>query len=300
MNRPPWQDRAAHARRLPLEAVARQLGYRPDPRNRQRWKRPGSVLSITGCKFFDHRQGRGGGGAIDLVLHARGGSFLEALAFLAPGPDRPTAAQDGPALPAAAPACWPAVRHYLAQRRGLDPALLRRCRRQGLLWADSRRNAVFLCRDRRGRPAGAELAGTRPDPRGRTFKGLAKGSRKQAGGFWIPLPHRARPQRLLLVESAVDALSAHLLLPPDQAARTLVASSAGIAARLPNWLSKFQLPPPAILCGYDADPAGDLAARSLSRSLPGLRRLRPPRAKDWNDLLRLGPPHPTLPAPAKL
>ena len=46
---------------MALEPLARQLGYRPDPRNRARWKRNGSVLAIDGSRFFDHRQGRGGG-----------------------------------------------------------------------------------------------------------------------------------------------------------------------------------------------------------------------------------------------
>ena len=41
---------------------------------------------VCGAKFFDHACGRGGGGAIDLVMHARGCGFREALAFLADGP----------------------------------------------------------------------------------------------------------------------------------------------------------------------------------------------------------------------
>ncbi len=151
---------------------------------------------------------------------------------------------------------WPAVQRYLSRSRRICPRLLARCQRRGLLWADRRRNAVFLCPDRLGRPTGAELAGTRPDSRGRTFKSLAKGSRKQRGGFWLLPPPDTRPRRLLLVESAIDALSACLLprlLPPA----TLVASTAGLAIRIPDWLAHF--PDSAILCGYDADLAGDRA-----------------------------------------
>jgi len=289
---PPWKARADRLRDLPLERVARRLGYSRDPQNRLRWKRRGSVLSISQARFYDHCAARGGGGAIDLVLHVRQGSFRDALDFLdtLPAGRRPAAAAAAP-QPAQPPGLqlpqprddrWPAVRRHLARSRRICTRLLDRCHRHGLLWADRRRNAVFLCRDRQHRPAGAELAGTRRDPRGRTFKGLAKGSRKQRGGFWLP-PPAADPACVLLTESAVDALSARLL-PQHLPADTLVASTAGVARQLPAWLSDF--PASAILCGYDTDAAGERAADALQECHPGLRRLRPPDAGDWNDLLR--------------
>ena len=86
----PWlrrlRENADRVRDAPLEPLAERLGYQRDPRHRQRWRRDGSVLSIRGAKFFDHACGQGGGGAIDLVMHARGCGFREALAFLADGP----------------------------------------------------------------------------------------------------------------------------------------------------------------------------------------------------------------------
>ena len=85
-----------------LEPLAARLGYVRDPRRRNRWRRPGSVLSIDGSKFFDHAAGRGGGGAIDLVLHARQCGFREALAFLADSASLPPAR---PAPRARGPAC---------------------------------------------------------------------------------------------------------------------------------------------------------------------------------------------------
>ena len=45
-----------------------------------------------------------------------------------------------------------------------------------------------------------------------------------------------------------------------------------------------------LLRGYDADPPGERAALALSRNHPQLRQLRPPGARDWNDLLRLRVP----------
>ena len=278
-----------------LEPLAERLGYTRDPRRRNRWRRPGSVLSIDGSKFFDHATGHGGGGAIDLVLHARQCDFREALAFLADSaslpPTRPVFPRPRPRLllPPAVDANWPPVRDFLTAVRRLQPALLETCHRDGTLYADPRRNAVFTCRDSTGSLAGAEIVGTRPRPDGSTFKGLAAGSRRDRGGFWLcssSLP----PSAVLLCESAVDALSACLLPAPGLPPSTLFASTAGITRKLPAWLAPF--PPSRILCGFDADPPGDHAAQALLLRYPNMRRLRPDSAKDWNDLL------PALKSPA--
>ena len=97
-----WHGLVATARSLPLDRVATALGYRRDLRDKARWKRPGSVLSINGEKYFDHMSGTGGGGAISLVMHADGGGFRDAVAFLSTqglrfcSPHR----RDGAAVPA--------------------------------------------------------------------------------------------------------------------------------------------------------------------------------------------------------
>ncbi len=297
---PRWTARADGVRAAPLEPLAVQLGYRPDPRNPARWKRPGSVLSITGTRFFDHHRGGGGGGAIDLVMHARGCRFRAAVEFLESCLGRrPAPAAPPPASPSAPPATlanlqlpprddrlWPPVRDFLVTARRLDPGLLDLCRQDGLLYADHRRNAVFLCHDPRRQPTGAEIVGTRPAPDGRTFKGMAPGSRKARGGFWLPAP-TAELDALLLVESALDALSAVRLLAPSLPPDTLVASTAGLVSALPRWLQAFHAP--RTICAYDADPAGDQAAAALRRHTANCTRLRPVGAKDWNDLLRRAP-----------
>ena len=282
-----WPARARRVRPAALEPLARRLGYRIDPRNRRRWRREGSVLAIKGSRFFDHLQGRGGGGAIDLVLHVRGGSFRDAVRFLERGGPALSALpppQPSPIpvlrLPPARPEHWPLVRGWLTRTRRLAPPLLESCRRHRILYADNRRNAVFLCRDSRGRPTGAELRGALPGSRRNRFRGLAPGSRKARGAFWLPAGP-FRPQALLLVESALDALSAHLLLPLHP--HCLIVSTAGVSPVLPHWLLPFRRLP--LLCGYDADPAGDRAAAALQRQLPHLLRLRPHPRKDWNDLL---------------
>ena len=56
------RDLADAVRLRPLDEVAPLLGYVRDPVDRTRWHRDGSVLSVTGVRYFDHLQGRGGGG----------------------------------------------------------------------------------------------------------------------------------------------------------------------------------------------------------------------------------------------
>src|SRR5687768_17901677 len=78
----PIQKRAERVRALALESVLRQAGARPDPHDRHKWHTCQGVLSITGPKFMNWSQGRGGGGAIDLVIHLHDRCFMEALEWL--------------------------------------------------------------------------------------------------------------------------------------------------------------------------------------------------------------------------
>ena len=262
--------RADAARAIPLTVVAAGLGYRKDPADRARWKRPGSVISINQGRFFDHIAGRGGGGAIDLVIQAEGCSFLQALRHLEGFPSRNPCTGDRE---------WARVRRYLCRNRGLDPRLVEHCRRIAILGADNRANAVFTCRDRERRKTGAELVGTHPD---RPFRAMQPGSRKANGGFWIA--RQTEPRTALLVEGAIDALSAWTL---DEGKRIdIVISTAGATGTTPEWIDRFRLD--TVFCGYDADQAGDHAATMLETKDPAVRRMRPAGdgdVKDWNEIL---------------
>lgn len=269
--------RADALRDIPLERVAAALGYQRDTRDRARWKRPGSILSINGSKFYDHLAATGGGGAIDLVLYASNCSFLHALETLADIEPQRCNPERNPFRERLDPARWPAVRQHLARNRGLDTDILDQCAQQLILGADRRANAVFITRDADNNPVGAELLGTN---RNRPFRGMAPGSRKARGGFWIA--RRTPPRSGLIVESAVDALSAYQLAAMQDT--DIFLSTAGLAPDMPPWILAFQLS--EIACGYDADPPGEQAAERLLRQIPALQRKRPDGTKDWNDLLR--------------
>ncbi len=269
-------------RNQPLEPLALRLGYRRDPRDPRRFKRHGSVISVNQQRWFDHITQSGGGGAIDLVMHAHRCSFNDAVALLTA-----RSGGKGPRTPTHCEKAWHAVRHYLAHDRRLPDRCLDACRQHGLVAADERRNAVFTCTNAQRDLSGAEIVGTVPNADGKQYRAMARGSRKAAGSFWIPVD-RSMPRTIIITESAIDALSAWCLKECRQSA-TVILSTAGIAYRLPTWAEAWT--PKRILVAFDADPVGEQAAERLVSQDPRALRMRPPDGhKDWNDVLKARTP----------
>lgn len=88
-------DDLATLRSLDLKRVLEALGYYVavdrtfEPRldaTSERWLVSDEVgtteLVVTGVKWFDAREGKGGGGAIDLVMHLRKVAFSRALVLV--------------------------------------------------------------------------------------------------------------------------------------------------------------------------------------------------------------------------
>jgi hypothetical protein len=289
MNFDEFRQRADAVRDIPLEAVLTCRGAVRDRHDRARWHTERGPLSVTGAKFTNWHGGSGGG-AIDLVMHlaqvhvSAAVEWLEQrLAASRPAPRQPTRATSGrpPAAPQGyGPLRLPApearlldrVRRYLTQRRGLSAVLLEPLIQSGKLYADRRGNAVFLLvAGKPNRPVGAELRGTGP----RVWRGMAPGTRKDLGYFWIGTPGS---QNIILCESAIDAISYWQMHPP-----CICISTAGVRAN-PPWLRELLARGYALHCGFDADEPGDAAATQMIALHPAVRRLRPP-AHDWNDVL---------------
>ena len=90
---------------------------------------------------------------------------------------------------------------YLRERRCLSAEILASLIDDGKLYADGRGNAVFLMvAGKPNRPIGAELRGTGS----RVWRGLAPGTRRDTGYFWIGRPDSTR---IVRCESAIDAIS---------------------------------------------------------------------------------------------
>jgi hypothetical protein len=267
-------------RALPLPVVLAALEATPDASDPVKWRTARGTLSATGAKFINWNQGVGGGGAIDLVMHVQQGGFGQALQWLeehfgipAPPPPASRVTPSACSLPPPALHHWPRVERYLVQERGLPRSLLTPLVQAGLIYADTRANAVFLLGDSPATAVGAELRGTSSQP----WRGMAPGSRKDRGFFSIGA---VSAQAIALCESAIDALSCHVLHPTYRCLSTSGArpDPAWLGTLLPRGLPAF--------CGFDADPTGDAMAQRMIELYPSVRRLRPP-AKDWNDALRL-------------
>lgn len=284
--------RAAVVRELPLESVLMDCGAVRDRRDRSKWHTAQGPLSVWGAKFINWRQDVGGGGAIDLVMHLVGIDFAAAVVWLeghrAGGRAATTAADDntgdsGPIstafdqprslrLPEPDARMLDRVRRYLTGRRRLRAASLEPLLECGRLYADRRGNAVFLLvAGKAQRPVGAELRGTGP----RIWRGMAPGSRKDQGYFWIG---KAGSREIVLCESAIDAISCYQMHP-----ERICISTAGARAN-PAWLGGLIAHGYTLHCGFDADQPGDEAAVRMIARHPAIGRLRPP-AHDWNDAL---------------
>ena len=138
-------------------------------------------------------------------------------------------------------------------------------------------NAVVIaCGAESGNRTGVELPGTHP---GRPFRGMAPGSCKSRGGFWIA---RCKPRQSALIVESVDAISAFEF--PEMKGFDLFLSTAGLAKDPHAWINALQLQ--NIAWGYDADPPGELAAKRHIPKHTRIRRSRPQSAKDWNEVLQ--------------
>ena len=213
-------------------------------------------------KFCDHIKCRGSGGAIDFVIHAEAKIFTQAVKRL-----RQLAGDL-----AAEPEPKPESRRAIA--RDCHAAL----RRRRILYADARRNAVFLSTDQHQKPTGAECCGTVSLQGRQRFRGMAPRSRKNCGSFQMPADNTPL-HTLIIAESAIDALSLADLRSPG----TVLLSTCGATSQLPAWLEAWT--PQRIICAFDADDAGDQAADRLAATDPRIRRLRAKGEKDWNEIL---------------
>ena len=274
-----WRARADRLRTLPLSEVLAALEAVRDPHDPAKWHTAQGVLSVSGPKFMNWHLDRGGGGAIDLVMHVRQIGFGQALEWLEQHFGFGTlllpqaAAQTRSlALPPPVAGNWLRVRHYLVEERKLPATLLEPLVQSGVLYADARANAVFLLLDTAATAVGAELRGTTA----LAWRGLAPGSRKDHGFFGVPAN---TSHAIVLCESAIDALSCRALYPDYRCLST--SGARPDSAWLPMLIAQG-LP---IYCGFDADPTGDAMAQRMHALHPSILRLRPP-AKDWNDLLR--------------
>ena len=258
-----------YARAIPLERVLVRIGAKRDRYDSSKWHVGDRTLSVTGMKFMDWTQGHGRGGAIDLVMHLEELDYKSAVEWLCQV--FPETRQLPRTPPNQAKAhTWPArddrklarVRDYLTGERCLPILCVETLIASGQLYADVRANAVFLMHGEQKQVVGAELRGTTAKP----WKGMARGSKKDAGYFSIEA-HAA--QAVSLCESAIDAISCHVLHPGHNCI-----STAGVRHN-PKWLAPILQRNLQVYCGFDADSTGDAQAHAMLALHPSIQRIRP-------------------------
>jgi len=277
------RGKADLVRDIDLIEVLKRCGGSRDHHDRAKWYTCQGVISVTGQKFTNWTKYVGGGGAIDLVMHLKEWNFMSALSWLLENLSssiirspahvgiKPTVKsifklpeKDGRNLSK--------VTDYLRYDRCIPVVLVNGLIRSGRLYADKRCNAVFLLLGKEKKIVGAELRGTSHS----RWHGMAPGSCKKSGAFYVKRQHT---KKIVLCESAIDALS-YFALRPD----CIAASTSGTNPK-PEWLSAFIARGFEIFCGFDNDEAGEKAAIKMIHLYPVVRRLRPIK-NDWNEVLR--------------
>jgi len=115
-----------------------------------------------------------------------------------------------------------------------------------------------------------------------SFEGLAPGTRRSQEWFYTAAVGRGQDlvQRVVLAESAIDALSYQTLHPPET--KTLYLSTDGAGFVPVEQLQQI----PQITIALDQDQAGEEMASRLLEELPQANRQVPSR-KDWNEDLQI-------------
>ena len=287
-----YTDLANKVRDLPLKDVAYELGLEPDPKDQHKWLGEHHTINITGSKFYDWFEMKGGGGAIDLVMHVNQCDYKQSLAWLS---DRfgESAAIDSvtektreiiqtepvPEFTPPVPELdkWQAVRKYLTRNRKLPSGLVDRLYERGLIYADNNQNAVFIRRSLdESKITGASLRGTVGEDN--KFKGLAKGSKRQEGWFHFTKGEQSSDpvRRVVLVESPIDAMSLAVLERTDSK-KTLYLSTDGAGGIPTEYLKEVG----EVVVAFDRDRSGKEMAARIKSQLPNAV-VKTPSSVDWN------------------
>jgi Toprim-like/Protein of unknown function (DUF3991) len=298
-------------REIDLRQFAVSLGYKMD--RRESW-RGSTVLRRGSDKIVVKRRGNGhyvyfsvrdegdNGTLIDFVQRRQSLSLGAVRQILRPWIGRPATQPQFPVLEPSSPdrtrvecayrRMTQASRYpYLEHERCLPAGVLSSPRFVGRIQIDSRGNTVFPHFDAAG------LCGYEIKNRG--FTGFAAGGEK---GLWLS---HTRPddRRLILAESAIDALS-YAALWPDADDHTRYASLGG----KPSWrqvkliqATAARLPPgAAVVAAFDADPAGRQLVEVIDDAIAKVANTRGRRdlifkvhlpaqeGEDWNHVLQSG------------
>lgn len=289
-----------------LTEYAASLGYEMDRRESSRnsviMRHPDGdkIIVARGLDqhwiYFSVRDETDNGSIIDFIQNRKGDSFGQIRQRLRPwiGYGRPVkrppvhayakevepSSKDLARVIAAYSRMRAAPRHPYLESRGIPAALLTDPRFRRRVFVDERHNAVFPHWNASG-ICGYEI-------KNKDFTGFSSGGEK---GLWISRAGKD-DTRLVIAESAIDALS-HAALFPDKKAR--YASTGGkMNPQQPDLIRSaiLHLPPGAeVVAATDADEDGrkmadQIKAEACEANRNFIRHEPPAEGSDWNDQIR--------------
>ena len=295
---------ADQVRSIPLREVLELYGFEAKPEGTTlRAKTERHNIVVTGSRWFDNKANVGGGGAIDLVMHIAEVDFSVACRSLADEFHPLMAGQASLSFPRSSgfqpvpekksfeelialyavrdDSNWPGARAYLTETRQVDPAIVDELHAVGSIYANDHPpnpSLVFLHRDPHGKVHGATLRDTRHQSAFRP----CLGNKLTA---WFSVGNLAKSERIIAVESPIDALSYYSLF-AGRCDSLAVVSCAG--STVPHELM-FQAYDrrKAFVVALDSDLAGERGrqkARNETADWAGFKLLSEcPKHKDWND-----------------
>jgi len=162
--------------------------------------------------------------------------------------------------------------------RGIGPDVLALDRFAHCVRVDQRNNAIFPHYDNEGL-CGYEI-------KNKEFTGFAPGGMK---GLWSSRI-RKDDNQLVLVESAIDAFSYHILYGSDQT--RYVSTGGELNPRQPGLIQEAigKMPKDAlILLAFDSDEGGEKISEEVKKAIFPERKIKralPDIGKDWNEMLK--------------
>lgn len=102
-------------------------------------------------------------------------------------------------------------------------------------------------------------------------------------GHKRPFTVEGAPQRVAIVESAIEALSLREL--HGVTAVSVGGTNPEVAAQVAR---DAMARGACVYAAQNADKAGDKQATDVMQAVQGVQRMRPPEGRDWNDVLKAG------------
>jgi len=276
----------------PCEVLKRLYGGQETPDSKPNYKSrkfelpDGATIGVTGSLWVENSIGKGGKGAINLVMYLSGykqedfklavrdlvQSFGEEdttsdlavqLARLAPlqaAHLAKTAIQEPFRMPEAVAKTWEHVRHYLCEVRKLPAKIVDWAHEKGLVYSDHRGNCVFA----RDEGSGVFKRGSGSIPFKQTLG---------QGGLPFVLP--GTNEKAYVTEGPIDALTLKIVSPES----TILATGGNMPVeRLRPYLEGKE-----VILAHDRDDAGHDQAMRILKIYPEAKRAVTPHGKDWNE-----------------